>query len=461
MAHTAGLGELAQCSPRLDEPHMGAPIIDFMWPTGYVAGWRAAGGSGDVPIGPAMTTLRSVVAYLASMIRCSGIVYIVVQIILWHAFYTAAAWRLAAPALAVAWAVVVAVHLREFRPSPFFACADSVVYLALALCAQQSVPPAVRDDLFSWLVISMSGQLIVPAWYAPGMVSFALTCISPAAYLAGAAVQPAADARTLVQAAALLLVVGLVHGYSRRVICGRAAAADANLDRADQAARAQYAILRASIERREHERLLHDTVLNTFTGLTRTGGAAVADVVSTCRQDVDLIASVLAGPGEVVADGIRPAGDLLRELRAISAGMRARGLQVHVEIDDRGGQDLPALVVMAIANAAREALSNVAAHAETGEAWLSACLTEPDGDADVPCRLQVTVRDRGTGFDPARVDRARLGIRRSIAERIAECGGRARIWSQQGQGTVVSLSWPDPAGHGLADSTLASDEPSW
>jgi len=266
-----------------------------------------------------------------------------------------------------------------------------------------------------------------------------------------------------------------VHGYGRRVLYRRAAVADAGLDSADQAARAQYAILQARIERREHERLVHDTVLNTLTALTRPGHVDVAGVASRCRQDVDLIAGALADPDELAADSGRPVGDLLSEVRAVADHMRARGLRVHLETDGRGGEAVPPQVVMAISNAAREALSNVAAHAGTGEAWVSACLTEPDGDADVPCRLQVTVRDRGAGFDPARVDRARLGLQRSIAERTAECGGQARIWSRPGQGTVVSLSWPasgesgvserpawpDPAGEALADRGLAPEGLSW
>jgi signal transduction histidine kinase len=434
-----------------------------MWPTVSVPRWRAADGSDRVPIGPATRTVRSVVAYLASVIRCIGIVYIVVQIALWHAFYTAAAWRLTAPALAIAWAVFVVVYLRRRRPSPFLVYADSAVYVVLALCAQQCVPPAVRDDVFNWLVISMSGQLIVPAWYAPGVVSVLLTLMSPIAYAVGAALQPVTDTRTLAQAAALLLVVGFVHIYGRRVVFGRAAVADADLDTADQAARAQYAILRAGIERREHERLLHDTVLNTLTALTRTDGGAAAGVVSRCRHDVDLIAGALAESGELAADGGRPFGDLLSELRAVAAHMRARGLDVHVEIDGSETHAVPPRVVMAISNAAREALSNVAAHAGTGEAWVSACLMAPDGDADVPCRLQVTVRDRGIGFDPARVDRARLGLQRSIVERTAECGGQARIWSQPGQGTEVSLSWPasDRSERALDDRWLAPEGLSW
>jgi signal transduction histidine kinase len=54
------------------------------------------------------------------------------------------------------------------------------------------------------------------------------------------------------------------------------------------------------------------------------------------------------------------------------------------------------------------------------------------------------VRDHGAGFDLARVDRGRLGLRRSITERTHDCGGRAAIRSAPGQGTEVSLTWPAP-----------------
>jgi signal transduction histidine kinase len=415
-----------------------------------------------------MTTLRSVVAYLASMVRCAGIVYIVVQIAIWHSFYTAASWRLAAPALAAAWAVTVTVCLRRRWPSRFLACADSAVYVALALGAQECVPPAVRDDSFSWLVISMSGQLIVSVWYAPGALSMPLALISPTAYWVGAVLQPVTDMRTLTGAAILLIIIGLFHGYVRRVLYGGAAVADAALDAADQAASEQYAILSRNIERREHERLLHDTVLNTLTALARAGRDDAAEVVNRCRQDVALIEGALGDPGDLAAGARRPSGDLLSEVRAVVADMRARGLNIHVKIDNEGGLAVPALVIMAISNAAREALSNVAAHAGTGEACVRVRLTAPDGDAGVP-RLQVIVRDAGHGFDPARVDPARLGLRRSIAERIADCGGQASIWSEPGQGTVVCLSWPaperpgepDPPGRILADRRLAQESLPW
>jgi signal transduction histidine kinase len=413
-----------------------------------------------------MTTLRTVIAYLATMIRCTGIAYIIVQVAIWHSFYTAHSWRFTAPALAVAWALGVTVYLRKHWPAAVLTGADSAAYLVLALTAQACVPPEVRDSPLSWLVIAMSGQIIVPAWYASGALSVPLALSSPVAYLIGAKLQPVTDPRMMTGAAVLLLVVGLVHGWGRRVLYGRAASADADLDRADQAARKRYAGLRRNIERREHERLLHDTILNTLTAVARGSGdaVAVAEVVTRCRQDVALMEAALGGADDPAADSGRPAGGLLREVRGVVTDMRARGLTVHLEVDEAGEADkageadeageagdgseaeaaIPAGVSTAISNAVREALSNVAEHAGTGEAWVSVRRTAPGREAGNQGRLRVAVRDQGTGFDLALVDQARLGLRRSITERVAEYGGQASVRSEPGQGTEVSFSWPAP-----------------
>jgi hypothetical protein len=255
-----------------------------------------------------MITLRSMIAHLATMIRYAGIAYIAVQVAIWHSFYAESPWRAAAPALAVAWATAAALYLRRHPPSELFTGADTIAYLALALAAQGGVPPDVRDSAFSWLVIAMSGQLIVPAWYAAGPLAVLFVLASPLAYLAGAELRPVTDVKMMTGAAILLLAVGLVHGCGRRVLYGRAA---------------------------------------------------------------------------------------------------------------------------------------------------------PGADAEDPGRLRIAVRDRGAGFDLARVDQARLGLRRSITERIAECGGQASVWSAPGQGTEVSLCWPAPDragysgdGYGLAQGVL-------
>ena len=257
--------------------------------------------------------------------------------------------------------------------------------------------------------------------------------------------QPVTDTRTLAGATMVLIVVGLVHNLARRELYGRAEAADATLDAAAQAASEQYAVLARNIERREHERLLHDTVLNTLTALARAGADDPTGAVSRCRQDVALIEDALGDQDDPAAGAGRASGDLADAVRAVVADLRGRGLSVHVDIDGEDEPVVPARVTAAIANATREALSNVAAHAGTGEAWVQVRQTASAGDADVPCRVEVTVRDRGAGFDLDRVDRTRLGLRRSIAERIADCGGQASIWSAPGQGTVVRMSWPAPA----------------
>ena len=423
-----------------------------------------------------MTTLRSALVPLTSTVRTVGIVYIIVQVVIWHSFYTADSWRLTAPALAVAWGAMVVVCLRRW-PSPLLAGVDSAVYVALALGAQECVPPQVRDDMFSWLVISMAGQLLVPAWFVPGALSALLTLIAPTAYWVGAALQPVSGRRTMTGAAIVLIVIGLAHTLARRELYRRAAAADTAVHEAAQAASEQYAVLSRNIERREHERLLHDTVLNTLTALARAGDGAgdvagaghVAEVVSRCRQDVALIEEALGGPDDPAAGTGSPSVDLVDQVRSVVADLRGRGLTVHLDIDDEGVPTLPVRVTAAISNATREALSNVAAHAGTGEAWVRIRLMAQPGDAEVPCRLQVIVRDGGVGFDPARIDQGRLGLRRSIRERTADCGGQASIRSAPGQGTVVCLSWPasappgepDPEPLVLADVGLAQEVRSW
>ena len=101
-----------------------------------------------------------------------------------------------------------------------------------------------------------------------------------------------------------------------------------------------------------------------------------------------------------------------------------------------------------MAHAVREALANVASHAGTSEAWIEVGPAEEGG-------LRVTVRDEGAGFDPARVGPGRLGLRRSIVERIADQGGQVSVTSAPGEGTVVSLRWaapPHPANRVTAGS---------
>ncbi len=107
----------------------------------------------------------------------------------------------------------------------------------------------------------------------------------------------------------LLLVVLAGHWTARGLLCHRAARADLGFAAADREARHQYVVLSRTLERREHERLLHDTVLNTLTAISRGAWR-------------------LGGGGPVPA-GHRPAGARAHGLRdpadPASAGRRQRG----------------------------------------------------------------------------------------------------------------------------------------
>ncbi len=253
-----------------------------------------------------MTTLRSVAARIGRTIRGIAIAYITVQVIIWHSFYAADPRRLAGPALAVLWAAAAVIYLRRRCPVWQVACLDSVVHVVFAVGAMLCVPPAMRGDAANWLYIAMAGQLFIPTWFAPTVLSAPLALASAAAYWGSSVVTatPASAHNSPAASAALLLGVAAANWSGRRFLYRRASRADAALDRADQDARAQYVVLTRNVERREHERLLHDTVLNTLTALSRAGSGE--PVVGRCRHDITLMEHVLGDSGR--ANGGRADG---------------------------------------------------------------------------------------------------------------------------------------------------------
>ena len=84
--------------------------------------------------------------------------------------------------------------------------------------------------------------------------------------------------------------------------------------------------------------------------------------------------------------------------------------------------------------AAREAMTNAAKHSGAGTVDVYAEATAAGVD--------VFVRDRGVGFDPAQVAEDRQGVRGSIVGRMERHGGSASVRSVPGEGTEVRLSLP-------------------
>jgi signal transduction histidine kinase len=407
-----------------------------------------------------MTVLGTLVVRITVILRGIALAEMVVQVIIWRSFYQASPWLLWGPGVALAWGCTSIAYLRRHRPRWQFVCADTAVYAGLAFGAAWCVPPAIRGEAGSWLFILVTAQILVPIWLAPRALSLPLAVAPAIAFGAGAAVAPASDLVTADPrgaSVALLFVVVAVTWLLRRMLSSRAMKADDDLAAADRQARDQYVILSKNIERREQDRLMHDTVLNTLTAIARSGGTPAA--INQCRHDIALLESALGESGGTGA-ATRPGAGPVAAIETVVGEMRARGLAVDLEVlggvaAQGGGQEpdlVPAPVVAAMAHATREALMNVAEHAGTGQARVTVSVTP--GDTAGPGRIQVTVRDAGAGFEPGRVDPARLGVQRSITERVEDWGGSASVQSVPGQGTTVCLCWP-AAGPGLAAADLA------
>jgi signal transduction histidine kinase len=413
--------------------------------------------SGTALDGPAMTALRTIIARIAIILRGTALAEMLVQVIIWHSFYLARPWLLWGPVVALAWGSTAMAYLRSHCPSWQLVCADSAVYAALALTAASCVPAAMRGEAGSWLFILVTSQVIVPIWFAPKALSAPLAVTSAIAFAVGTALAPSTHLVTASlrdASAALLFLVVAVHWLVRLMLRTRAVRADAALAAADRDACDQYVILSRNIEQREQDRLLHDTVLNTLTAIALSGSTTA---IGQCRQDIAMLERALSESGDAATGGLPDAGPLAA-IAAVVSEMRARGLIVDLQIagglaaapnglpaKDGAGSPapLPGPIAAAMAQATREALANVAAHAGTGKAWVTASLTPPDeGGAARPGQLRVTIRDAGAGFDVSRVEPGRLGVRRSITERVEDWGGSASVQSAPGEGTTVCLSWP-------------------
>jgi signal transduction histidine kinase len=186
--------------------------------------------------------------------------------------------------------------------------------------------------------------------------------------------------------------------------------------------------------RREHTRyarLLHDRVLQTMEMLSRPESTLDGPMRVQLGRDTAWLRGLLErGPRR--ADPEITARDALVGMVTEYDGSRLR-VTLTAEGQDWQWPDLPAETVGALCDATREALHNVRKHARTFAAHVT---TRPR-----PNGVEVRIRDRGIGFDPARCHRG-FGIADSVKARLAEVGGGADISSAVGAGTEVRLFVP-------------------
>jgi len=178
-------------------------------------------------------------------------------------------------------------------------------------------------------------------------------------------------------------------------------------------------------ERAELAAMIHDQVLHTL-ALIQRNAADPKTVQRLARGQERTLRNWLYKPTA------SPTERFAAALEQIAAEVEDTfGLSVEaVVVGDRGTDER----VGALVAATREALVNAARHAGVQTVSLYA-EAEPE-------QLSVFVRDRGTGFDPSRVEEHRHGVRGSIVGRMRRHGGRAEIISTPGSGTEVRLTLP-------------------
>ncbi|GAA1391755.1 ATP-binding protein [Luteococcus peritonei] len=190
--------------------------------------------------------------------------------------------------------------------------------------------------------------------------------------------------------------------------------------------------------RREAARLLHDHVLHALNAIAQDRATVgIADVAEECRVAHEALTRAHPASSSVTVE------DLLAEDPTLAAA----GAQVM-----GASHPVPAVVAAALAAATREAVGNVTRHARA-----RTCLVHV---ARLEQGVQVDISDDGRGFDPHRVPISRLGIRRSMVQRMEDIGGQATVTSTPGDGTRISLRWPrqgsaDDGGWGNSTEGLA------
>jgi signal transduction histidine kinase len=177
-----------------------------------------------------------------------------------------------------------------------------------------------------------------------------------------------------------------------------------------------------SQERAEVAAHLHDSVLQTLALVQRSDDPQQVAALAR-RQERELRAWLAGRPAPGQAAGLAPA------LEAAAVEVEDNH-GVPVEVVVVGDRELDPAVEAVVA-AAREAMTNAAKFGGGSTVDVYAEST--------PARLQVFVRDRGPGFDPAGVPSDRRGVRESIVGRMERHGGRARVTSSPSAGTEVEL----------------------
>jgi len=169
---------------------------------------------------------------------------------------------------------------------------------------------------------------------------------------------------------------------------------------------------------------LHDSVLQTLAVMQKRAGDAKAVAQLARRQEKELREWLYAEhtDDESATTALK---DVIAELEAT--------YPVAVELVTVGDHEMT-VEIDAVVRAVREAILNAAKHSGADKIDVYAEISAGHAEA--------YVRDRGCGFRVEDIEEDRMGIRRSIVDRMMNYGGQVDIRSTPGEGTEIHLSMP-------------------
>jgi signal transduction histidine kinase len=241
-----------------------------------------------------------------------------------------------------------------------------------------------------------------------------------------------------------------LYAMQQRYLGARTALAELNasLDRRLRQREAELAELHGKQLAQEQERVLQDerqrimrdmhdgvgTVLMSSLAMAEQGRLPAERTAVVLRDSLDQI--------KLVIDSLEPVENdivaLLANLR-YRFGQRVEEAGVHI---DWAMEELPRLpwldagASLHVLRIVQEAVTNTLKHAGASQLRIAARVEEGEAEPEIA----IVIADDGRGFDPAGAGRGR-GLR-NLRYRAEQLGGRLRIRSTPGEGTVIELRLP-------------------
>jgi signal transduction histidine kinase len=323
------------------------------------------------------------------------------------------------------WSGLFTVLTLRPEPHPWLYAGDVAVVLVLCLAQGNLVPAEVLGASAGsgWVDMVAGTGVFIAQFMLRQPLAMAAAIAVAAAHAAGAGVREASVVLVLQGLLAAAVMTLLRHGARR---------ADLALSEEASARASARARSAARTDELNQQRLLHDTVLATLT-MVGTGSITrdSAALPERAAADLAVIEDLRAHPG-AARDVAHDPAPLDVALRTVVLTRRVGLPSLDIEFDVPP-LDLPHEVVVALSQGVAEALTNVAQHANTRAARVTA--------KRAGAGVTVEVCDSGRGFDPSAVPSHRRGLRESVYGRMSAVGGSALAASSPGAGTRVVLRW--------------------